>query len=149
MKNGGGTDMISINATDAQKEWSTVVDSVIREKPKFIKRMHDYMMLSDIRFVERLLEAYRFTARRYEEDDGSVTIGLIEIDLVENGINENEAKAKLSKSILEYAEDYYNEFSFYFSATNRKHHLPYVIKSLILNNVDKIGALIECHHGEN
>jgi len=140
--------MITINATDARKEWSTIVDSVIREKPKFIKRTHDYMMLSDIHFVERLLEAYRFTARKYEENDGSVTLGLAEIDLVENGINEDEAKAKLSKSILEYAEDYYNEFSFYFSAPNRKHHLPYVIKSLILNDVNKIGALIECRHGE-
>ena len=140
--------MIMINATDVRKEWSTIVDSVIRERPTFIKRTHDYMMLSDIHFVERLLEAYQFTARKYEEDDGSVTLSLAEIDLVENGINEDEAKAKLSKSILEYAEDYYNEFSFYFSAPNRKHHLPYVIKSLILNDVNKIGALIKCRHGE-
>jgi hypothetical protein len=140
--------MVTINATDVRKEWSTVVDSVIQEKPKFIKRTHDCVMLSDIHFIERLLDAYRFTARKYEEDNGSVTLGLVEIDLIENGVNEDEAKAKLSKSILEYAEDYYNEFSFYFSAPNRKHHLPYVIKSLILNDVNKIGALIKCRHGE-
>ena len=139
---------INENVTDVQKEWSAVIDSVIREKPKFIKRTHDYIMLSDIHLVERLLEVYRFTARKYEEDDGSVTLGLNEIDLAENGIDESDARAKLSASILEYAEDYYKEFSLYYSSSNRKQHLPYVIKSLILNDVNEIGALIECHHGK-
>ena len=141
-------DMISINVTDVQKEWSTVVDSAIQEKPKFVKRTQDCMMILGVRFMETMLDAYRFTAERYEEDNGSITLGLNEIDLVENGIDENDARMKLSASILEYAEDYYNDFSLYYSSSNRRHHLPYVIKSLILNDVVKIRELIECQNGE-
>lgn len=139
--------MKAINATDVRNEWSSVVDSVIREKPKFIKRTRDYMMLSDISVVESMLDAYKFTARKYVEDDGSITLGLNEIDLVENGADEQEALKKMAQSILDYAEDYYNDFS-YWANGNRKYHIPYIFKALILNDIDKIGGLITCHPGE-
>ena len=106
------------------------------------------VMLSDINIIEKLLDAYRFTARKYVEPDGSITLGLVEIDLAENGKNEEEALNKIAESILEYSEDYYKDFDFFYSAPNRKPHLPYVIKSLILNDINKIGELILCRHGE-
>ena len=140
--------MKAMNATQVRNEWSTVVDSVVREKPKFIKRTRDYMMLSNINVIESLLSAYDFTAEKYIEDNGSVTLGLAEIDLAENGKDEQEAIRKLAQAVLEYSEDYYNEFSLWYSSPNRKAHLPYVIKSLILNDVDKIGGLITCRPGE-
>ena len=43
-------DMLTLNATDVRKEWSTVIDNTIREKPQFIRRTRDYMMLADIEF---------------------------------------------------------------------------------------------------
>lgn len=138
--------MLAMNATQVRNEWSTVVDAVIREKPQFIKRTRDYMILSNIDTLESLLVAYSFHAEVFVEDDGSVTLSLDEIDLVENGVDEYEAKIKLAKSILEYAEDYYSEFA-YWSRGNRKAHIPYVFKTLILNDVEKIGGLIECRHG--
>ena len=140
--------MQTINATDVRNKWSAVIDSVIREKPTFIKRTRDNMMLSDVGTIESLLSAYAFTANSYVENDGSVTLGLIEIDLAENGANEQEAKQKLAQAILEYAEDYYNAFSLWSSAPNRKAHIPYVFKALILNDINKIGGLIACRHGE-
>ena len=141
-------DMFAMNATQARSEWSTVVDTVIREKPQFIRRTRDYMMLSNLDTLESLLAAYSFHAVASVEDDGSVTLSLDEIDLVENGVDEHEAHLKLAKAILEYAEDYYKDFS-YWSRGNRKAHLPYVFKALILNDVEKIGGLIECRRGES
>ena len=47
------------------------------------------------------------------EDDVSVTLLLDELDLVENGSNEFDAKYALAKSILEYAEDFYDNFYLY------------------------------------
>ena len=141
-------DMLAMNSTQARNEWSTVVDSVIREKPQFIKRTRDYVMLSNMDTLESLLTAYSFHATVFSEDDGSVTISLDEIDLAENGADEHQAHAKLARAILEYAEDYYSDFT-YWARGNRKAHIPYVFKALLLNDVEKIGGLIECRHGES
>jgi len=140
--------MLTINATDARNTWSTIVDSVIREKPKFIKRTRDYMMLSDIRLIEDILSAYSFTATIFTEDNGSITLSLNEIDLVENGADIEDATTKLAAGILEYAEDFYSDFT-YWANGDRKTHIPYVIKALIINDIKKIGGLIQCRHGEN
>ena len=139
--------MIAINATQARKEWSSVVDSVIRDKPCFIKRTRDYMLLTDVMVLDELLSVYTFHAEILKENDGSITISLDAIDLVENGVDEREAVHKLSCAILEYSEDYYKDYA-YWARGERKRHLPYVLKALILNDAEKIGGLIECRHGE-
>jgi hypothetical protein len=139
--------MMTINATQARNEWSAVVDTVIREKPQFIKRTRDYMFLADVNLLSEFLSAYTFNAKVYPEENGSITMSLNEIDLVENGVTEQEALLKLAAAIFEYAEEYYNDFQ-YWSRGNRSAHKPYVFKALILNDVEKIGGLIECHHGE-
>jgi len=139
--------METINATQVRSEWSAVVDSVVREKPIMFKRTRDVLFLSDIDLLDELLSAYTFNARVFKEDDGTVTVALDEIDLVENGADEADALENLSKAILEYAEEYYADYS-YWSRGNRKTHKPYVFKALILNDTGKIGGLIKCHHGE-
>ena len=138
--------MLEMNATQVRNEWSSVVDSVVREKPILIKRTRDHIFLTDIRLLSELLEAYTFNAALYTEDDGSTTISLDEIDLVDNGKDEQDARLKLAKSILDYSNDYYNDFV-YWSRGNRKSHKPYVFKALILGDIEKIGGLIKCRHG--
>jgi len=137
-----------LNATQVRNEWSEVIDSVIRDKPKFIKRTRDYLFLSDMSILESILSAYRFHAEIITEDDGSSTISLDEIDLVENAKDKQSAVHRLADAILEYAEDYYSDFA-YWARGNRKAHLPYVLKALTLNDPVKIGGLIECRHGES
>jgi len=139
--------MQTINATQVRNSWSEVIDSVIRNKPTFIKRTRDCLMLSSIDIVEKLLAPYAFNAELIIEDNGSVTISLDEIDLVENGIDERDAVDKMALGILDYAGDYYSDFNYWYSAPNRKSHLPYVLKALILNDISKIGGLITCRHG--
>lgn len=142
-------DMLTMNATDVRKDWSEVIDKVVREKPQFIKRTRDYLVLSDVSFMEILLNAYHFSAEKAIEDDGSVTLSLNEIDLVENGQTEDEAKRKLADSILEYSENFYHDFNYWSTAPNRKAHIPYVFKALILGNAERIGELIRCQDGKN
>ena len=142
-------EMLVMNATEVRKEWSEVVDRVVREKPQFIKRTRDLMILSDIHFLESLLGAYHFSAKKDIEVDGSVTLSLNEIDLIENGETEAEARRKLAAAIVEYSENFYNEFHYWSSAPNRKPHIPFVFKALILGDVDKIGELIICQDGKS
>jgi len=136
-----------INATKVRNEWNSISESVIREKPAFIKKTRDYMFLSDISVLEQILSAYSFTSNVFIEDDGSVTMSLFEIDIVENAPTEQEVIRKLADAILEYSKDYYNDFT-YWARGHRKTHIPYVLKSLILNDIEKIGGLITCRRGK-
>ena len=138
----------ALNATQVRSEWSAVVDSVIRDKPRFIKRTRDYMMLSGMDALESILAAYSFHAEVFIEDDKSVTVSLDEIDLAVNDADEPSALLKMAEAILEYAEEYYSDFA-YWSRGSRKSHLPYVLKVLLLYDAAKIGGLIECRHGKN
>lgn len=142
-------DMLAMNATSVRNEWSLVVDEVIRKKPKFIKRTRDYMLLADVRFLENILSAYEFSAVSYKEDDGSVTLSLNEIDLAENAETEDAARIKLAETLMEYAEDFYNEFDYWSSAPNRKAHIPYVFKAIIQNDTHKLAEQIKCQSGKN
>ena len=141
--------MFTVNATSVRNEWSSIVDSVIREKPQFIKRTRDYMFLAEISLIENLLSAYNFTADEFIEEDGSVTLSLNEIDLVENGTDEQSARLKLARAILDYSEDFYNEFNLWAAAPNRKPHIPYILKALIINDIGKVGGLIQCRRGNS
>ena len=80
-------EMFMENATEVRKEWSQVIDSVVREKPKFIKRTRDKMWLSNLDTMSEILDAYSFTAKKIIESDQTVTLSLNEIDLVENAPN--------------------------------------------------------------
>ncbi len=141
--------MLMEQATTVRKEWSAVCDSVIHEKPKFIKRTRDKMWFSNLETISELLEAYYFSATKYIEDDSSITLSLNEIDLVENGKDEQEARLNMGNAILEYALDYYNEYEMYSRSPNRKKHIPYIFKALIIDNPEKIGDMLQCQDGKN
>ena len=141
--------MLMEKATTVRKEWSAVCDSVIHNKPKFIKRTRDKMWFSNLETMSEILEAYQFTAKKFIEEDGSVTLSLNEIDLVENGKDEHEARLNLANAILEYSMEYYNEYEMYSHSPNRKKHIPYIFKALIIDNSEKIGEIIQCQDGKN
>ena len=142
-------DMLMEQAATVRKEWSAVCDSVIHEKPKFIKRTRDRMWFSNLETISDILQIYQFTVLRYIEDDGSITLSLNEIDLVENGKNEQEVRLNMGKAILEYALDYYNEYEMYSHSPNRKKHIPYIFKALIIDNPEKIGDILQCQDGKS
>ena len=84
--------MLILSATDVRKEWSSVVDGVVRERPVLVKRTRDKVWLSDVETMSEILNAYQFTAERFVEDDQSITLSLNEIDLVENAATEKKKK---------------------------------------------------------
>lgn len=137
----------ALNATSVRKNWSAVTDDVIRNKPQFVKRTRDMIMLANLDLMAELLEQYQFSASKYIEADQSVTLSLDQIDIVENGATEEKARELLGKAILDYAKDFYNEFSVWSKAPNRKAHIPYVIKALILDNEQMIGNMVICQVG--
>jgi hypothetical protein len=141
--------MLMEQATMVRKDWSSVCDSVIHEKPKFIKRTRDKMWFSNLETMEEILAVYRFSATRFVEEDGTVTLSLNEIDLVENGVDDYSARMSLGAAILEYANDFYDNYELYSKSGNRKGHIPYIFKALIMDDAEKIGDSIVCQDGKN
>lgn len=141
--------MFLINATEARNNWSTVIDNAIRQKPQFIKRTRDELVLSNIDLIKNLLQPYKFLASKFIEDNGSITLSLDMMDLIENASTEIEAKMKMAQSIKEYSEDFYKDFEYWGSAPNRKEHIPFVLKAILSDSIEQIMESIECHDGEN
>ena len=141
--------MLMESATEVRKEWSRVVDEVVRNKPKFIKRTRDKMWFSNIDTMSAILSAYSFSAEKFVEPDGSVTLSLNEIDLIENAPDEQKARQELAKAIMDYSMDYYDDYAYWSNSTNRKQHIPYVFKALIMDDVNKLGESIICQDGKN
>lgn len=134
--------MVTINATDARKDFSNIIDQVVHIRPMFVKRTRDYVCLSNVDTLRSILSVYRFTAQVDREKDGSYTMALNEMDLAENGKTEDEVCRKLADSILEYAKQFYEEYDFWSKAPNRERHIPYILKALIIGNPDQIGKEI-------
>ncbi|MEA4847374.1 MAG: hypothetical protein VB106_09110 [Clostridiaceae bacterium] len=139
----------AINATDVRKDWGSFIDSVVRNKPKFIKRSRDYIFAASTDMLNEMLKEYRLTATIYEEENGTVTAALEEIDIAANGITKEDALNALTSDLQEYAEEYYNEFEYWYSAPNRKTHLPYILKILLQDETEDILSMIKCQAGKS
>lgn len=98
------------SAAEARKNWSQLLDEVARKKPQFVRCAKDDVMISDVRLLKDLLEIYTFTATKFIEEDNSITLSLNELDIVENGSTEEEAKSKLAMEIVNYSKEFYEEF---------------------------------------
>lgn len=142
-------EMQSINATEVRKNWSEVCDYVVRKKPSLITRTRDTLYLSSKENMLNLLSSTRYECNVYKEKDGSYTAISTSMDLAENAGSEEAACAELANSILEYAEEYYENYALYSAAPNRRPHLPYITKALLLGDVNQIKEELVCLNGRN
>ena len=140
--------MFTLNATEVRKDWGGFIDSLVREKPKFIKRSRDFVFASSLDMMTEMLKAYTFSANVFKEEDNSITMSLNEIDIVANGENFDKALNILTDDLIEYANDYYKDFDYWFSAPNRKVHLPYVINVLVKDDKERVKSIIKCQDGK-
>nr|DAR47098.1 MAG TPA: antitoxin [Caudoviricetes sp.] len=141
--------MFSVGASEVRKDWSRIIDSVVREKPAFIKRTRDYMMLCTTDMIYELVSSIKYVANKYVEDDGTITLSMKSLDITANGDTEAAAKSALVGSLIEYAEEFYEEFELYSKAPNRRSHLPYVVKALTAKTPKDLEAAVVCQDGEN
>ncbi len=70
-------------------------------------------------------------------------------ECIENAPTLNAAKDALASAIMEYANDFYNDYQVWSNAPNRKGHIPYIYKALLTVDVKTLGEEIECHAGKN
>ena len=90
----------------------------------------DDIAIVSSKLLKLFLESLTFTVSFIQEDDGSFTGSVEELDLFANAPSKDECLTLLLDDMKEYAQDFYNDFQFWSSAPNRKKHIPYVLKIL-------------------
>lgn len=135
--------MQTIPATDIRKNFSYAIDKAVREKPVAFRRNRDKLMLLSNEQVIGLLKGYSFKPVYITEEDGSVTATLEGFDLVINAADHAQAITGLAEELIEYAQEYYDQFQLYFASNNRQQHYPYILKVLLAEDLDKVKGLID------
>lgn len=141
--------MLSVNSTDVRKEFGGYIDIIIRKKPIFIKRSRDYIMGISIEMAKELIKDIIFQYERFVENDNSITLSLLDFDIVVNAENDDKAIDLLLKDLSEYAEDYYHEIEYWSSDKNRKSQFPHILKVLMSNDKDELKGSLSCLTGKN
>lgn len=135
--------MQTINATEVRKEFSQFIDTVVREKPVVIKRNRDYVLSISLEQTVNLLADYHFHMNVFNEEDSSITATLNELDLIINTMDKDNLKNLMAQEILDYAEDYFEQFNLYYNSPNRQKHFPYVLKAILANNIGDVAGFID------
>ena len=68
--------MFAMRSSDVRKDWSSVIDSVVREKPIFIRRTRDSMVLCSVETMAQIVGNTPLVANQFTEADNSVTLPL-------------------------------------------------------------------------
>jgi hypothetical protein len=141
--------MLVVNATDVRKNFGRYIDEIVRSKPIFIKRSRDYFMGISMDMTKELVKDVFFTADKYVEDDGSVTLSLCDFDIVANSKDESSALDSLIKELREYALEFYEDMDFWGSDMNRKKQFKRILKVLLTDDVKKMKENIVCKAGRS
>jgi hypothetical protein len=131
-----------LNATEVRKDWGRFIDSVVHGKPGIIKRNRDIILSLSIPQAKALLQNVSFKAYFIKEEDGTVTAGLEDIDLLVNREDEQATRLALAKELVDYADEYFNNFQLYFQAPNRRPHFPYVLAVWLQDDASGVAELI-------
>jgi antitoxin YefM len=132
-----------LNASDVRGDFSSFIDKVVRERPMVFKRNRDHVLSISTEIAQSLLESFRFKAIIIPEEDGSTTITLEDFDLVVNAPDHNQALLKMAEELIDYSQDYFDQFALYFKTANRKKHFPYVMKVVLAEGIQEVVGFID------
>jgi antitoxin YefM len=134
--------MDMMQATNVRKNFSSVIDTAVRDRPVMFKRNRDYLMLLSNTQVLSLLREYTFKAQYIAEEDETITAVLDGFDLVVNAADQEQARNMLAVELVDYAKDYFDQFQLYYNSLNRKEHFPYILRVLLAEDLDEVKELI-------
>ncbi|MEQ8201502.1 MAG: hypothetical protein ABRQ24_08805 [Syntrophomonadaceae bacterium] len=66
-----------------------------------------------------------------------------DFDLAVNAGDRDRAILKLAEELAEYSQDYFDQFSLYFNAANRRKHFPYVLKVALAEGIHEVAGFID------
>ncbi|KAB2952138.1 hypothetical protein F9B85_10015 [Heliorestis acidaminivorans] len=132
-----------LDSTAVRKNWSKFIDDVVHSKPAIVKRTRDTFAAISLEHLHLILAQHRFSIVFTKEADGTYSGSLKEIDLVANAENLESLKETLAEDLIEYADEYMENFELYSRSPNRKNHLPYILHVLTQSDLEHVKGLID------
>lgn len=132
----------TLSATDVRKNWSQFNDDVVREGPRFVHRNRDEWAALSSDHLKAAFDHLPITATNFKEEDGTITMSVNELDIVENGDSIEEVLDLAADALIDYAQEYMDYFSQYFNSPNRKAHLPFILKIISQPDYEAVKTLI-------
>ncbi|MGB9859746.1 MAG: exoribonuclease R [Moorellaceae bacterium] len=131
--------------SEARRQFSALYDNIYNAlKPAIIRRgREEEVLLLRKDMLKSVLEKFTLKAEALEEDDGSTTLALDELDIAVNAENLEEALDELVEELKLYAQDYLDRAQLFLNAPNRRHHLPYVLRIALCNSDEEVKGLVE------
>lgn len=131
-----------LKSTEVRKEWSRFIDGVTRDRPALVKRNRDLVVVLSLELLDSILSEYKLNVEVKIEKDGSYSGIFNEMDLMANARDIKSLEEKLANELIEYSEEYMNEFKIHYYSPNRKNHFPYVYRiSLQSGDMEKVKKL--------
>lgn len=132
----------TLNATDVRKHWSQFNDDVIRDGPRFVKRNRDKWAALSSEHLQSAFSQFTFNIIYFYEKDDTVTATLDGFDLVENADSADEAMELIVDELIEYANEYQDNFKLYFNSPDRRDQFPYIMNVLVQEDTEQVKKLI-------
>ncbi|MCB8817532.1 hypothetical protein [Desulfosporosinus shakirovi] len=134
-----------LSATEVRANFGGFIDDVVHQKPQVVKRNRDVIVALSQSYLKDTLSIYEFTIEFDQDEDGRYAGSIEQIpDIIADGATLDELRNELADHLIEYAKDYYADFSRYYNSTNRRSHANYILRVLL---EDDLEAVVNMLHG--
>lgn len=131
-------------ATQVRANMGSFIDTVVREKPQAIRRNRDVIIAASRDQMRSLLSAYELNFEYEQDEDGLFAGSIEEIDfIVADGQTLEELRLALAQQLIEYAQDYFNDYARYTAAPNTRMHAPYILRVLLEDDAEAVSLLLQ------
>jgi Antitoxin of toxin-antitoxin, RelE / RelB, TA system len=136
--------MTTREASAVRQHFSRFVDDVVRVSPQIVHRRHrDAFMAVSLEHMRYLVQGNRLTLE-YSNPEPNCYVGTLwPLVLVDEGTSYEDLVAKLVEQALSYAQDYFEDFSFFMSSPKTREQLPFIVNVLLQEDAEGIAALID------
>lgn len=135
--------MTAISSSEARKRWADVFSQAVAEgAPVAIERGGDERgLLIGFEELRMLLDRYPFTTETYFEGE-TVTLWLVELQLLGRGDSFDEAHADLTDEVRAYVDEYLADARVYLRAPNRRAHFPWILRAYVADTAGFLGDVL-------
>lgn len=134
--------MNKINVTDARKEMSNFFDSVIFEKPIILKRRKYEAILIERNILKLFLQDSQIEVKSELDENKNTILWASKLNVWGKGETKAEALEDLCKNLMDYANDIYDNFMFYFYGQNIKDKLSFIFHILLCEDIEDLKKII-------
>lgn len=136
--------MQDLQFTQIRKNMSGFIDTVVREKPQVIRRNRDIIIATSQKDMLFFLKPYELHFEYAIDEDGRYAGSIKEIEfIVGDGASLEELRLELAYQLLDYSQEYNENYPEYFNAPNTKNHAPFVIRLLLEDDIQSIAKFLK------